>query len=189
MTAILTASQTAGPYFHLGLRWLDTADLAAGASGGERITVAGQVFDGDGAPIPDAVLELWQANAHGRYAHPEDTQNKPLDPGFTGFGRVPTAAEGRFRFTTIKPGVVVGVAGGPQAPHINVTLFMRGQLTHLRTRIYFADDAANGRDPVLACVEPARRGTLLARPLPGEAGAYRWNIVMQGANETVFFDF
>ncbi|MDF3073100.1 MAG: protocatechuate 3,4-dioxygenase [Alphaproteobacteria bacterium] len=184
-----TSSQTVGPFFHHGLMWLKTPDLAAGASEGEKIEITGTIVDGDGAVVPDAILELWQANSHGRYNHPADRQNRKLDPGFTGFGRICTDKTGRFRFTTIRPGAVPGVDGKPQAPHINVILFMRGQLTHLYTRLYFAGDPALAQDEVLAKVEPSRRSTLLAQPVAGQPGHYQWNIVMQGEKETVFFAF
>ncbi len=184
----LTPSQTVGPFFHGGLMWLDVPDLA-GTATGERIDVSGTIVDGDGAVVPDAMLELWQANAQGRYAHPADRQNTPLEPGFKGFGRIATDKAGVFRFRSIKPGSVPGIDGKVQSPHINVTLFMRGQLTHLQTRIYFADDASLAGDPALALVDPKRRDTLLARRVGDEPARYEWNIVMQGRNETVFFQF
>jgi protocatechuate 3,4-dioxygenase alpha subunit len=182
-----TPSQTVGPYLAIGLTWLNTADLAKGASG-ERITVSGQVWDGDGKPVPDAMLDIWQANADGKYAHPEDKQAKRLDPSFFGYGRIPTDRNGAFRFVTVKPGPVPGRGNSLQAPHIVVCLFMRGLLRHLFTRIYFADEPANAADPVMALVDdPARRATLIAQKTktPGE---YRWDVHMQGERETVFFD-
>lgn len=184
-----TPSQTVGPYFSLGLTWLDTLDLAKDATAGERITITGRVLDADGKPIPDAMLEVWQADAHGRYAHAEDTQDKPKDAGFRGFGRIATNKDGTFRFLTVKPGAVPGPGNSLQAPHIVVALFMRGMLRHLYTRIYFADEAtANAADPVLGLIDdPARRATLVAQHANG-AAEYRWDIVMQGTNETVFFD-
>ena len=185
MKLILTGGQTVGPYFHVGFDGLNTTDLASGASG-EAIAIAGVVRDGDGAPIPDAVLEIWQANAQGRYAHPEDLQNKPLDPGFKGFGRIPTNAQGKFSFRTIKPGAVPGLDAAKQAPHLNINLFMRGQLMHLHTRLYFADEQANATDPVLVLIEPKRRPSLMARKTG--PGAYSFDIAMQGEHETVFFD-
>jgi protocatechuate 3,4-dioxygenase alpha subunit len=170
------------------MAWLDTFDLAKDASAGERIVVAGSVLDGDGKPIPDAILEVWQANAYGKYAHPEDTQNKPIDPGFSGFGRIPTDNDGRFRFITIKPGPTPGPGNTPQAPHIVVALFMRGMLKHLYTRIYFSDEAANSTDPILGRIEPpARRASLIAKPT-AQVAEFRWDIILQGENETVFFD-
>jgi protocatechuate 3,4-dioxygenase, alpha subunit len=195
---IPTPSQTVGPFFHLGLDRPEWSDLTAGNPGhaplGERIVIEGRVLDGDGAPVPDAVIELWQANAAGRYAHPGDTQNdKPLDPNFRGFGRTATDAEGRFRFTTVKPGPVPGRGNTLQAPHINVLLFSRGLLIHLHTRIYFDGEAANAADPLLSSIEDAAvRGTLLARREADSQGGspahYRFDIVMQGENETAFLD-
>jgi protocatechuate 3,4-dioxygenase, alpha subunit len=183
-----TGSQTVGPFFGLGLDWPGGAALAGAQTPGERIAIEGRVLDGDGAPVPDAMIEIWQANHEGRYAHPEDRQNKPLDPAFTGFGRTGTDAAGRFGFRTIRPGAVPAPAGGLQAPHIVVGVFARGLLKRLVTRIYFADDPANLDDPVLALVPAERRATLVAQPVPGTAGHYRWNIVLQGEGETVFFD-
>jgi protocatechuate 3,4-dioxygenase alpha subunit len=192
---IATPSQTVGPFFHIGLDRPDWADLAAAGAQGERLVIEGRVIDGAGAPVPDACLELWQANAAGRYAHPEDAGNdRPLDPNFRGFGRVSTDAEGRFRFATIRPGPVPGRGNALQAPHIAVALFARGLLKQLYTRIYFAGDPRNETDPVLLAIEePERRQTLIAKPpddtsAEGGARTYRFDIVMQGDNETVFFD-
>jgi protocatechuate 3,4-dioxygenase, alpha subunit len=188
MAEIPTPSQTVGPFYALGTTWLHGTDLAGAAREGERITIGGIVLDGDGKPVPDAFLEIWQANAHGKYAHPDDPQDKPVDPGFRGFGRVPTDKDGRFRFTTIKPGAVPGLGNALQAPHILVALFMRGMLKHAYTRIYFSDEAGNASDPVLGLIEEAaRRTTLIAQRVAGTA-EYRWDVVMQGARETVFFD-
>jgi protocatechuate 3,4-dioxygenase alpha subunit len=138
--------------------------------------------------VPDAFLELWQADAHGRYAHPEDDQAKPLDPAFTGYGRVKTDEDGRFAFQTIKPGQVPGPNGTLQAPHVLVALFARGLLRRLVTRLYFPDEPANAGDFVLGLVDPVRRTTLVARPLGTEPGRLAWNVVLQGADETVFFE-
>ncbi|HUN51656.1 MAG TPA: protocatechuate 3,4-dioxygenase subunit alpha [Candidatus Sulfotelmatobacter sp.] len=187
MPGIVTPSQTVGPFLRLGLSDLNTTDLTLKTTAGERITIAGSVLDGDRQPVPDAMLDIWQANAQGKYAHPDDTQEKPLDPGFSGFGRIPTDAAGKFRFTTIKPGPVPGRGNTLQAPHILVALFMRGLLRHLYTRIYFSDSPGNAADPVLALVEDARRDTLIARRPPG-GGDYRWDVILQGEGETVFFD-
>src|SRR5438067_1483847 len=163
---IPTPSQTVGPFFSLGLDRPDWNDLTVGNPQGERIVIEGRVLDGDGAPVPDAVVEIWQANAAGRYNHPDDHQEeKPLDPRFRGFGRAATDSEGRFRIVTIKPGPVPGRGNSLQAPHINVALFARGLLRHLYTRIYFADEAANAADPLLSSIDDrAARATLLARP-------------------------
>lgn len=189
MSLETTASQTIGPYLHIGLTWLVTDNLAPAGVSGEKTTIEGRIVDGDAKPVNDAVVEIWQANAHGRYAHPDDVQEKPLEPAFRGFGRVFTDEEGRFRFTTIKPGRVPGPGGTLQAPHLNVTIFMRGILKQLTTRMYFPDDAANGEDAVLASVPAARRETLVARQVGGRAGTLEWNIVLQGAAETVFFEY
>eukprot|EP01133_Synstelium_polycarpum_P017152 gene17152-20428_t len=134
------------------------------------------------------MLEVWQANAAGKYDHPEDEQDKPVDPNFEGFGRVPVDAEGRFRFTTIKPGSVPGLKGTTQAPHLVVLVFARGLVKHLLTRIYFDGEAANGDDALLACVPQERRRTLIAKA--DAAGVYQWNVILQGTDEeTVFFDY
>jgi protocatechuate 3,4-dioxygenase alpha subunit len=178
-----------GPFFSIGLSWLNRDALAPAGVTGDRVTVAGQVRDGDGAPVPDAVLEIWQANAHGKYAHPEDTQDKPIEPAFSGYGRIPTDAEGRFRFSSIRPGAVPGPDGKPQAPHLEVSVFTRGLLTRLVTRMYFPDEPLNEEDFVLGLVEAGRRGTLVARRAePGPAGALAWDVVLQGSGETVFFE-
>ena len=188
---IPTPSQTVGPFFHLGMDRPGWNDLTAGNPRGARIAIEGRVIDGDGAPVPDAIIELWQANAAGRYNHPDDRQEeKPLDPGFRGFGSVATDAEGRFRVVTIKPGPVPGRGNALQAPHINLAIFARGLLKHLFTRLYFADEAGNAADPLLSSIEDAAaRDTLLARPTGGAPAAlYRFDIVLQGDNETVFLD-
>lgn len=188
MSLQATTSQTVGPYFSIGLTRLKKDNLVAPGVAGERITIAGRVLDGDGAGVPDAMLEIWQANSHGKYAHPEDTQEKPLDPNFRGYGRFFTDGAGAFRFTTIKPGNVPGLDDKPQAPHLVVSVFMRGLLRRLVSRIYFPDDPANAGDFVLNLVEPARRGTLIAKKTSSTDGNLEWNVVLQGANETVFFD-
>lgn len=189
MSLRATASQTVGPFFSLGFAWLYRDAMAAPGIEDERVSIQGQVLDGAGEPVPDAMLELWQANAHGKYAHPDDPQDKPAQEGF-GFGRVATDAAGRFHFTTIKPGPVPGPGGHAQAPHIVVSIFARGLLNRLVTRIYFGGDPANGEDAVLALVPPERRATLMAQPAAGEdPGQLEWNIVLQGTGETVFFAF
>jgi protocatechuate 3,4-dioxygenase, alpha subunit len=162
--------------------------LAAPEVSGERVNIEGHVLDGDGKPVPDAILEIWQANSYGKYAHPEDDQDKPLEPNFTGFGRIPTNDEGKFRFTTIKPGRVPAPDGELQAPHIVVSLFARGLLRRLVTRIYFPDDPANDTDFALKLVEPSRRKTLIAKKHADGIGALEWNVILQGAQETVFYD-
>jgi len=188
MSLQATTSQTVGPFFLIGLERLFVDNLAGPGVSGERIEIEGRVLDADGQGVPDAMLELWQANAHGRYAHPDDTQAKTLEPGFRGYGRVPTAEDGSFHFTTIKPGRVPGPNGKLQAPHIVVSVFMRGLLRRLVTRIYFPEDATNSEDFALNLVESSRRGTLIARKSPTRVGLLEWNVVLQGSEETVFFD-
>ena len=188
MSLQATTSQTVGPYFSIGLTWLNRDNLAGPGVSGERVTIEGRVLDGDGHPVPDAMIELWQANANGKYAHPEDTQAKPLEPGFQGYGRIPTDDNGCFRFTTIKPGQVPGPDGKPQAPHIVVSVFLRGLERRLVTRIYFSEDPANAADFALNRVEPARRETLIAQPAAGKRDQLEWNVILQGSGETVFFD-
>jgi protocatechuate 3,4-dioxygenase, alpha subunit len=180
--------QTVGPFFSLGLAPGYIADLAGPTALGERISISGQVFDGEHEPICDALLEIWQADAHGKYHHPEDTQKKPLDPNFLGYGRVPTDRQGRFRFTTIKPGSVDSYLG-PQAPHLCVSLVMRGLLRRVTTRIYFPNEPLNTIDPVLKLVEPSRTHTLLLASRAETADNFCWDIHMQGEKETVFFEF
>jgi len=170
------------------MNWLFKDDLAGPGVAGERIVIAGRVLDADGQGVSDAVLELWQADGQGKYAHPEDPQEKSVQPGFHGFGRVPTAEDGSFRFTTIKPGAVPGPDDKLQAPHIVVSVFMRGLLRRLVTRIYFPGEPANASDFALNLVETGRRGTLIAKKSEQHAGNLEWNIVLQGPNETVFFD-
>ena len=188
MSLPTTTSQTVGPYFKIGLQWLNCDNLAGEGVPGERVIVQGRVLDGDRVPVPDALVEIWQANCHGKYAHPEDTQDKPLDPGFRGYGRVPTGNNGVYRFATIQPGPVPGPAGGEQAPHLVISIFMRGLLKRLVTRMYFPDDPRNAMDPILRLVEPSRRPTLIANHAPSRTGVLEWNVVLQGTDETVFFD-
>lgn len=187
MSLRASTSQTIGPYLRIGLEWMQIEDMAPKGVAGERVTIRGRVIDGDGKPVNDAALEIWQANSHGRYASPEDRQDKPLEKPFRGYGRSLTDDNGAFRFSTIKPGRVPGPGGKLQAPHLTVTIFMRGLLKQLMTRMYFPDDAANAEDPILALVPAERRSTLIARR--GADGTLEWNVVLQGKNETVFFDF
>lgn len=182
-----STSQTIGPYLRIGLEWMVIEDVAPAGVAGERVRIEGRVTDADGKPVNDAAVEIWQANSHGRYASPEDTQDKPLEPAFRGYGRSLTDDSGTFRFRTIKPGRVPGPDGKPQAPHLVVTIFMRGLLKQLVTRMYFPDDAANAADPVLNLVPAERRGTLVAKKRAD--GVLEWNVVLQGKNETAFFDF
>jgi protocatechuate 3,4-dioxygenase alpha subunit len=181
-----TASQTVGPFFRIGLEHLYVADIAPSAAAGDKFAIHGRVLDGDGKPVNDAILEIWQADAHGKYAHPDDTQATPATPGFKGFGRVATDETGGFRFITIKPGGVPGPRGMPQAPHLLIAVFMRGLLLHLVTRIYFPDDPAHANDPVLNLVPEQRWPTLIATK---SKDGYEWNVILQGENETVFFEY
>jgi protocatechuate 3,4-dioxygenase alpha subunit len=188
MSLQATTSQTVGPFFSIGLSRLKQDNLVSADASGERATIEGCVLDGDGTPVLDALIEIWQANAYGKYAHPEDAQDKPLEPGFKGYGRIPTDDDGKFRFTTIKPGQVPGPDGKTQAPHIVVSVFARGLERRLVTRIYFPNESSNASDFVLNLVEPARRETLIATKAAGESGILEWNIILQGPSETVFFD-
>ena len=185
-----TPSQTVGPFFSLGLTRKAMNMLVSDSAQGEKIRVEGRVFDGDGQPVPDAMVEIWQANAYGRYNHPDDKQEKPLDPTFLGWGRSGTDKTGLYWFETIKPGSVPGNDESVQAPHINVAVFARGMLVHAYTRIYFSDEAVNASDPVLLSIKnKARRKTLIAAREENEGKAiYRFDIRLQGENETVFFD-
>ena len=189
MTGRTTPSQTVGPYFSIGFSWLERRDLTEAATDGMRITIHGRVLDGEGQPVPDAVLEIWQADTRGRYAHSEDANDPVPAKSFFGFGRVSVNDQGEFRFTTIKPGCVPGTDGRQQAPHLEVSVFMRGLLRRLITRIYFADDPANQKDAVLSLVPAHRRQTLIALPSPAEPEMFVWDVHLQGDHETVFFDY
>lgn len=185
-----TPSQTVGPFYAIGLTGRTMNVLATDATQGQRIRVEGRVFDGDGKPIPDAMVEIWQANAYGRYNHPDDKQEKPLDPSLTGWGRSGTDENCFYSFDTIKPGPVPGPGDSVQAPHINVAVFARGMLVHAFTRLYFSDEPANELDPILKRVKnKARRSTLIAaRTEQNGKPVYRFDIRLQGKDETVFFD-
>ena len=188
MSLWASTSQTVGPFFAIGLTRLKLDNLVGEGVSGERVTIAGRMLDGDGKPVPDGLVETWQANAHGKYAHPEDDQNKSLENGFKGYGRVMTDDQGRFQFTTIKPGSVPAPDGKTQAPHIAVSVFARGLERRLVTRIYFPDEPNNSSDFALNLVEPQRRETLIARKVADKVGMLEWNIILQGPGETVFFD-
>jgi protocatechuate 3,4-dioxygenase alpha subunit len=179
-----TPSQTVGPFFAICLPWADGPFVVPEGTPGE-IVVHGRVLDGAGEPVPDALVETWQADPDGRFGHPDDPRG-PARGGFRGFGRCPTDAQGQWAVVTLKPGSVPGSDGTSQAPHIAVSVFARGLLHRVVTRIYFADeDEANAADPVLAAIEdPARRATLVARR---EGDGYRFDIHLQGERETVFF--
>jgi protocatechuate 3,4-dioxygenase alpha subunit len=189
----LTASQTVGPFFHDAMMREDARCdvLVTDTTEGKRIRVEGRVLDGDGAGVPDAVIEIWQANHHGRYNHPSDTRDLPLDPAFTGYGRIATQSDGKFCFSTIKPGAVPFDRRRMQAPHISVAVLGRGLLNHLYTRFYFEEETLTASDPVLQRIPPDRRQTLVARRIsnePGREALYRIDIVLQGNGETVFFE-
>ncbi|MGX1103227.1 MULTISPECIES: protocatechuate 3,4-dioxygenase subunit alpha [Bradyrhizobium] len=191
----ITPSQTVGPYFKYGLtpngeyEWNDafTSNLLTSDVSGERIRVEGKVYDGDGAVIPDCMLEIWQADAQGRFSDPQDARALP-NSSFKGFGRCGTDKNGAYAFDTIKPGSVPDADGKPQAPHILLAVFARGMLLHLYTRIYFEDEAGNAGDSTLALVPADRRPTLIARRKAGTGSAYTFDVHLQGDNETVFFD-
>lgn len=188
----LSPSQTVGPFFLDCLLRKDARRnvLASADTAGEHIRIEGRVLDGDGTPVPDALVEIWQANAAGRYRHAADTREDiALDPTFTGFGRSGTDDDGAYWFETIRPGTVPFEDDRMQAPHICVMVFARGLLNHLATRLYFADEPANETDPILQLVPTDRRSTLLARRDPHDGVAtYRFDIVLQGAGETAFFN-
>ena len=197
MTTPPTASQTVGPFFHLGMTFLERRDLVAEGAAGERVTIRGKVLDGDGNPVPDAVVEVWQADSAGNYFGESSRRNSGA-ARLEGFGRIETDDQGVFTFTTIKPGRVPSLNGSFQAPHLVVTLFSRGLLKPIFTRVYFPDEPSNADDAVLKLVPPERRSTLMAtrsgKPSAQNTHAapqhvYDWNIVMQGNGETVFFDF
>jgi protocatechuate 3,4-dioxygenase, alpha subunit len=188
-----TPSQTVGPFFHHSLPWEGGADLVgkldpsapSGVPCGEVIDLRGRVLDGRGAAVPDAMLEIWQANAAGRYASLADRRDDiPLDPLFIGFGRTATGTDGEFQFRTVRPGCVPAPDGSLQAPHIALSVFGRGLLKRLVTRIYFADSIGNDADPILASVPAQRRATLIAQR---HDNGWRLDIVLQGPGETVFF--
>jgi protocatechuate 3,4-dioxygenase alpha subunit len=200
----ITPSQTVGPFFAYGLAphsrcawqpsniydWKETvgANLVTPDATGEKIRIEGRIIDGDGLPINDAMIEIWQADAQGRYASPRDSRALP-NIQFKGFGRSATDKDGVFLFDTIKPGAVPGPNGKKQAPHIVVCVYSRGMLRQVYTRLYFSDEAANDADPILALVPKDRRGTLIAHKESRQGRTlYRFDIRVQGVNETVFFD-
>ena len=186
---IPTPSQTVGPYLHLGLTDTRSVPCLIGLDAqGERVWLTCRVLDGDNLPVPDAMIELWQADANGNYNHPEDSRREVADPACRGFGRMPTGEDGSCVFETIKPGPVPGPAGKRQAPHINVSVLGRGILKRLSTRIYFAGDKGIESDPILTLVPESRRDTLMAKPDSNRPGHWRLDVHLCGENETVFFD-
>jgi protocatechuate 3,4-dioxygenase alpha subunit len=210
-----TPWQTTGPFLHFGLPWNGAADLTGDSdlgarpdliapghdyavlraktgrdrTQGQRIELVGRVWDNKDAPIIDSLIEIWQANAAGRYAHPEDArQDVALDPAFIGFGRCASDKDGGFRFRTIRPGRVPGPGNTLQAPHIALGIMGPGFLKRLATRVYFSDARENAEDPILGLVPEERRATLIAAKEPGTNNVYRFDIHLGGARETVFFD-
>jgi protocatechuate 3,4-dioxygenase alpha subunit len=192
VTAGITPSQTIGPFLAIGLPWPDGPSVVPPGTPG-TIEITGKVFDGAGAPVPDALVETWQADPDSRFDHPDDPRGAvpPAVAGFRGFGRSATDADGYYRISTLRPGALPCPDGGTEAPHLDVSVFARGLLDRVVTRIYFPDEQdANAADPVLAAIaDPVRRRTLIAvadsaRP----ASAFRFDIWLQGEHETLFFD-
>jgi protocatechuate 3,4-dioxygenase, alpha subunit len=185
---LLTPSQTVGPFLHIALPWEDGPDVVPPGTPGS-ITVTGRVYDGDGAPVTDALVETWQADPDGRFEHPDDPRGavRPAVPGFRGFGRSPTDAAGRYRIVTLRPGPLPAPGGLTEAPHLAVSVFARGLLDRVVTRLYFPDQPTNDTDPVLTALpDPTRRHTLIATAAPDRH--YHFDIHLQGTDETVFFD-
>jgi protocatechuate 3,4-dioxygenase alpha subunit len=178
-----TPSQTVGPFLSIGLPWPDGPEVVPPGTPG-AIRIRGHLLDGAGAPVPDGLIETWQADPGGRFDHPDDPRGRV--PGFRGFARAPTDADGAWEIVTLKPGPVPGPDGTTQSPHLAVSVFARGLLNRVVTRIYFADEpAANAADPVLTGIAgEAARATLLATPT---ADGYRFDVHLQGPDETVFF--
>ena len=190
MTAGITPSQTVGPFLAIELPWPDGPHVVPPDTPG-AVVISGTVLDGAGQPLPDALVETWQADPDSRFDHPDDPRGAvpPVVAAFRGFGRSATDAAGRYQIVTLRPGPLPAPVGGMQAPHLDVSVFARGLLDRVVTRIYFPDEAAaNAADPVLGSVEPDRRGTLIARPEDGGPGEFRFDIHLQGDHETVFFD-
>ena len=183
MTLPPTPSQTIGPFFAVGLPWPDGPEVVADGTPG-ACWIGGRVLDGAGDPVPDALVETWQADPQGRFAHPDDPRG-PADPGFRGFGRCPTDAEGRWAVRTVKPGPLPAPGGGVEAPHLNVSVFARGLLGRLVTRVYFPDEpGANAADPLLGSIpDPAVRARLVA---VADGDRLRFDIHLQGDQETPF---
>lgn len=184
---VLTPSQTVGPYLHIGLEWPDGSYAVPDGTPG-AFWLIGNLTDGAGMPVGDGLVETWQADPAGRFHHPADPRGavRPAIQGFRGFGRCSTDSEGRFRILTVKPGPLPTPDGGLEAPHIDVSVFARGLLNRVVTRVYFPDEAeANAADPVLRSVPGERRGTLVGRQ---EGDHLRFDIRIQGEGETVFFD-
>jgi len=185
-----TPSQTVGPFFHYGLLFDGENNLVTEQTRGDRILIRGRVLDGDGQPVPDALIEIWQADAQGYFNHPVDPNHDKADKNFRGFGRADTTDQGRFLFKTVKPGRVPNQHGQLQAPHVNARVFARGMLIHALTRLYFSDEESNADDPTLNLIEDRqRRQTLIAaREETNDLSTYRFDIHLQGEGETVFFE-
>ena len=186
----LTPSQTVGPFLAIGLPWPDGPDVVPAGTPG-AITITGRLFDGAGEPVPDGLVETWQAGPDGRFDHPDDPRGAPRGgQAFRGFGRAASGPDGSYRIITLRPGPLPTPDGGTEAPHLDVSVFARGLLDRVVTRIYFADETgANAADPVLSSLtDPDRRATLIATPDPGQADVFRFDIRLQGHRETVFFD-
>lgn len=184
----LTPFNTVGPFFKLLVRDRPegTDCLVTEATKGERITIAGRIIAGDGMPIDDGLVEVWQADAAGHFHHPDDPNRSKADPAFSGFGRAATASDGAFSFQTIRPGAVPGPDGRTQAPHVLLSAMARGVMSRCWTRIYFEGEPLNESDPILQLVPAERRNTLIARLRAN--GEYEFNVVLQGEKETVFFE-
>jgi protocatechuate 3,4-dioxygenase, alpha subunit len=185
VTLPLTPSQTIGPFFAVGLPWADGPEVVPEGTPG-AVRIGGRVLDGAGDPVPDALVETWQADPQGRFAHPDDPRGGELAPsGFRGFGRCPTDAQGRWTIVTVKPGPLPAPDGGTEAPHLDVSVFARGLLHRLVTRIYFPDEPdANAADPLLTSIrDPAARARLVAT---ADGDGLRFDIRLQGAQETTF---
>lgn len=184
-----TPSQTVGPFFHDGLVFGGENVLVNDRTVGQRIYIKGNVLDGSGELVPDALIEIWQPDSQGIFNHPADPQHEKADLNFHGLGRCATAPAGQFWFKTIKPGHIPWNDQRDQAPYVSVRVFARGLLTHALTRLYFSDESANLTDPVLNSIDdPLRRQTLIAqREVSDDVPTYRFNIVLQGEYETIFF--
>jgi protocatechuate 3,4-dioxygenase alpha subunit len=192
VTLGMTPSQTVGPFLAIGLPWPDGPYVVPAGTAGV-IVIAGRVLDGAGQPVPDALVETWQADPDSGFDHPDDPRGAaaPATKGFRGFGRCPTDDRGRYRIVTVRPGPLPCPDGGTEAPHLDVSVFARGMLDRVVTRIYLPDEAdANAADPVLASIaDPQRRATLVAVPEPGSRpGELSFDVRLQGEQETVFFD-
>ena len=188
MDPVPTASQTVGPFFRIELTSDEhcVTSIAGRKTKGERAWITFRVLDGDGTPVNDAMLEIWQADSTGKYNHPDDPRPGIPDEGWIGFGRLPTGEDGSCVLETIKPGCVQ--YDTVQAPHLTVAVFARGMLKQLYTRVYFAGDPANGADPILSLVPAERRDTLMAEPDSARPGHWHFDVRLQGEQETVFFD-